>query len=154
MPNNLVAIVAIIVIFGSPAFIILFLTMYSHKQKMEMIRRGINPSTHSTKTKTKTKYQGEDSLPLGLLLAFLGAAGLISTIIHSDTNFLRFGLLALGAGLALLVYWKLTAPERERERRLFEERLKAEIASLPKTTPTPSCPETESPAEETDDRIV
>lgn len=148
----LVPIIGIIVIFGSPAFIIFFLARYRHEQKMEMIRRGINPSTHTI------SYQGAISLLFGLLLTFLGIAAIISIIIlfvrinqmpgyHAfNPIFLLFGLLILASGLALLVYWKLTAPERERMRRLFEERFTAEKASSPKTIPQPSCPDTESPA--------
>jgi hypothetical protein len=152
MQDFLVPIIAIIVIFGSPTFIIFFLARYRHEQKMEMIRRGIYPSMHTT------TYQGAISLVFGLLLTFLGIAAIIFNIIlfvrinqmpgvHAfNPIFLIFGLFILAAGVALLVYWKLTAPERERVRRLIEERFPAKKTSSPKTIPQPSCPETESPA--------
>lgn len=59
---------------------------------------------------------------------------------------MRFGLLFLGAGLALLVYWKVTAADRERERLLYEEYFSKEMASSPKTNPGTVSSAAECPA--------
>ncbi|MFA6472120.1 MAG: DUF6249 domain-containing protein [Candidatus Latescibacterota bacterium] len=138
----LIPIFGIVIGIGGPVVVIIVLARYWHMRKMEMIRRGTNHTIYTP------VYPGAKSLLWGLLLSFLGIAALISTYFHSDTDFLNFGLLILGAGLALLVYWKLTAPERERMRRLIEERFPAKKTSSQKTTPQPSCPETESHAPE------
>lgn len=151
----MVPILGIIFVFGAPAVVIIVLAKLWHERRMEMIRQGINPSMR-TAINNAPAYPGEKSLLWGLIMAFLGVAAIISTSInsHSDPDFMNLGLLSLGAGLALLVYWKLTAPERERARRLFEDKLKAETASSPQTTPQPSCPETEPPAPEGDSQTI
>ncbi len=74
-------------------------------------------------------YPGKKSLLRGIILTAVGIAAIISTFINPNHALMNFGIIALGAGIAFLVYWKLTAVDRERERVLYEEYLSKELAS-------------------------
>lgn len=143
MPGELIPIIAIIVIFGVPGAIIVTLAQLRHNEKMELIRQGIRPE------EDVPRYPGRKSLLWGMLLAGLGFAAVISALWRPDTDLIRFGFLFIGAGVALLVYWKVTAPEREREIRLIEERLRANQGNspviLPGNRPASTSPEDRFP---------
>ncbi len=117
MPFDIIPIIAILVTFGVPGAIIVTLAKLRHNEKMEMIRQGMYPEQELP------KYPGRKSLLWGILLLGLGLASVASSAWRHDTDLIHFGLLAIGAGAALLVYWKVTTPEREREIRLIEEKI-------------------------------
>jgi hypothetical protein len=106
----------IIFAFGAPALVIIVLAVLRHQQRMEMIRQGMNPDTQAL------QYPGKKSLLWGLLLTAIGLAAVIGGFFQYDRDISGFGFLVAGAGIALLIYWKLTEPDRERARRLYEER--------------------------------
>jgi Flp pilus assembly protein TadB len=96
-----------------------------HKERMELIKQGINPDT------TKVSTPGTGSLLWGLLLAAVGL-GLVITFItgHGDDETLSFGLVLLLGGVGLIVYYVLTKPQRERAMRLQEQLIAAQAAQL------------------------
>ena len=109
--------------------IVLYATSRRHRERMEMIQKGVDPSLF---TEMSTSRSDSKSLFLGLISTAAGLAFLISSFFmnHRDEGLIIFGLLFLFCGGAMLLYWKLTAKDRERERRLYEERL-ARTADLP-----------------------
>ena len=120
--GQLVPIISIIMAFGTPAAVIIVFAVLRHRQRIELIRQGINPDQGIP------QYPKQKPLLWGVLLLGLGIAGIASSVWRGDAGLTRFGFLFIGAGIALLVYWRLTAPDRERARRLFEERYAAGAA--------------------------
>lgn len=132
---DLVPIVAIIFTFTFAAVVIIYGAKLKHERQMEMIHKGINPIVSTP------SYTGKKTLLRGLILTALGIGALISTLINSNTILMHFGFLFLGVGVAFLVYWKVTAADRERERLLYEEYFSKEMASSPKSNPSAAeCP--------------
>ena len=109
--------------------IVLYTTSRRHRERMEMIHKGITPSLF---TEMSTSRSDSKSLFLGLLGAAAGCAFLIGSFLmdHGDEGMSVAGLLFLFCGGAMLLYWKLTAKDREQERRIREEYL-AKSANLP-----------------------
>ena len=122
--GNLVPIFGIIFGLGVPAAVIIIIAVLRHRQRIEFIRQGINPDQGIP------QYPKQKPLLWGVLLLGLGIAGIASSVWRGDADLTRFGFLFIGAGIALLVYWRLTAPDRERARRLFEERYAAGLGDL------------------------
>jgi hypothetical protein len=118
--GHLVPIFGIVFAFGAPTAVIIVIAILRHRQRMELIRQGINPDQGIL-----PGYPKQKSLLWGLLLLGIGIAAIASVIWSGDHNLMTFGIIFTGAGIASLVYWKLTAPERERARKLFEERYAA-----------------------------
>ncbi len=119
--GSMIPIVAILSTFGIPAIIIIVLAKLRHDQRMELIRQGINPDSGMP------AYPGKKGLFWGLLLSGLGIALIAASFANKDHDMVTPGIILLGAGIAIFAYWKLTAPDRERQRRLYEERLGKEI---------------------------
>ncbi len=128
----MVPIIAILTTFGVPCAIIITIAVLRHRQKMELVRQGINPNT------AVPSYPGNKPLLWGLILIGLGVAGIVTSIYDSDHDFMRFGILSLGAGIALLVYWKVSEPDRKRAMRLYEEKFMTESAVTTLSGPSPA----------------
>lgn len=105
------------IIFGSITAIIMCFALFRHKERMEMIQKGMNPSEESP---PKT---GGKSLFIGLALVAIGIAFLIIALVN-DQNMLTPSLLHLFVGGAMLGYWKITEVDRKLASRLYEEKLK------------------------------
>ena len=120
--NQLIPIFGIIAVFGAPTAVIIVFAILRHRQRMELVRQGINPDTGIP------PYPGQRALLFGMLLSLIGLAIIINGIWNGNSDSLRWGLPITGAGIAILLYWKLTAPDRERIKRLFEERYAAGAA--------------------------
>jgi len=105
--------------------IVYFSVSRSHKERMELIKQGINPAT------TKVSTPGSGSLLWGLLLAAAGL-GMIITFIagYGDDETFGFGLVFLLGGVGLIVYYVLTKPQRERAMRLQEQLIASQAAQL------------------------
>jgi hypothetical protein len=127
--HDLIQVLGIICSIGLPALVIIVIVKLSHEQKMEMIRRGIVQGVSAP------IYPGNRSLRAGIILICLGAAAIISALLQASDTFMRFGILFLGGGIGLIVYWKITTPEREHLKNLYEERFNAELASMQKKAP-------------------
>jgi hypothetical protein len=129
MPGELIPIIAILTVFGAPAAVIITIAILKHRQKMEMVRQGINPNVDTP------SYPGKGPLLWGMILTGIGIASIASAFFDTDHDLMRFGFLFLGAGIALLVYWFLTAPERNRAIQIYEERMRAEREYSPERRP-------------------
>ena len=117
MLSHLVPIIGLLVVFGVPCAIIITFTVLKHCQNMELVRQGINP------TETDQRYPGNKPLLWGMILMGLGGAAIVSALIDTDHDFMPIGMLSLGAGIALLVYWKVSEPDHKRAIQLYDERL-------------------------------
>jgi hypothetical protein len=108
------AIIAILFTFGGPVAIVYIVATLKHRERMEALKRGINPglSIHPN--------TGAWSLFLGLAGIAVGLALLLSLFVDYDTDMVTGGLIVLFSGCAFLLYWKLTAKDRERAFRLYE----------------------------------
>ncbi|MDP2982513.1 MAG: hypothetical protein Q8O92_04190 [Candidatus Latescibacter sp.] len=113
--NELIPILSIILAFGVPATIIILVARMRHQQKLELIRRGMNPNI------LELNYPGKRALFWGILLTALGIAGCVGAVVLEAPPLGNTSLLVLAAGIAVLIYWKLTAREREREKKLYEK---------------------------------
>jgi hypothetical protein len=120
--NDLIPIVGIVFGLGAPALVIIMISKLRHEQQMEMIKKGINPNL------SMQNYSGKRNLLRGLLFTAIGMGAIISTFINPNHTLMVFGFLFLGAGIAFLIYWKVTAADRERERQLYEEYFAKELA--------------------------
>ena len=108
-----------ITLFGCITGIIIFIAARRHKERLEMIKKGKFPDMHAP-TPQKT---GSISLFLGLFAFGVGLALLLSAVLvqNSDRDMITVSLLFLSGGTAMLVYWRLTAKDREYARRINEE---------------------------------
>lgn len=113
--NSLVPIVAIIVMFGIPATIIVMIARMWHQQKIELIRRGMNPNIHAL------IYPGKRSLFWGIMLTAMGITGCVAAVVIEAPPLGNTSLMVLAAGIAVLIYYKATAHDREREKMLYEK---------------------------------
>jgi hypothetical protein len=109
------------------AVIVYIVVSTRHKERMELIHRGINPN------RPETPSTGTKSLLWGMIFAALGLAGIIYFIVLGrieDSDMLFFAIAGFVAGGALLLYHKLTAPQRERAMNLYEKHLEAMSAKV------------------------
>lgn len=117
------------------AVIVYIVVSTRHKERMELIHRGINPN------RPETPSTGTKSLLWGMIFAALGLAGVISFIILGrieEPAMLFFAMAGLVTGAALLLYHKLTAPQRERAMKLYEKHLEAMSAKIQSAAPVKS----------------
>ncbi|MHB9030178.1 MAG: DUF6249 domain-containing protein [Candidatus Latescibacterota bacterium] len=111
-------IITLLIAFGAPAAVIIVIARLRYAQKMELIRRGIVTQD------TLPRFPGNKSLFWGIILIGLGIALIASTIVNPSHEYLRFGFMMVGIGASLLVYWKVTGPERKRLIQLYEDRVR------------------------------
>ncbi len=107
--------------FGSIVAIVIFISSRRHKERIEMIRMGMDPYQHINMPQIKT---GSRTLFLGIFAIAIGFACAISSVFiqnNYDRDMMTVALMFLCGGGAMLFYWKLTAKDRENARRLQEE---------------------------------
>ena len=111
-------------VFASITAIVIFIASRRHNERMEMIKRGINP------VRLAPPKTGGKTLLFGLICIAVGLALLISVLstgfARTDHDTLSIALMFLLGGVSLLVYWKLTAGDRERALRAYERHLAEE----------------------------
>ena len=121
------AVLVPLTLFASITAIVIFIVSRRHNERMEMIKHGINP------VRLAPPRTGGKTLLFGLICIAIGLALLISVLSmgfsRSEHDTLSISLMFLLGGVSLLVYWKLTAGDRERallayERHLAEEQSK------------------------------
>jgi len=110
--------------FAAVVLIAYFTVSRSHKERMELIKQGVNPVS------TKVSTPGTASLLWGLLLVAAGIALVIFVIVDGDTDSLGIGLMFLFGGLGLILYYRITKPQRERAMQLQEQLISAQAAQL------------------------
>ena len=104
-----------IFLFGSIAAIIIYKSSRSHKERLELIRRGMNPIS--------PPGSGGFALFLGLGGSAVGMALIVSAVLVSrsfDRDMLTGGIIVLFSGAAFMLYWKLTAKDREKAFNAYE----------------------------------
>ena len=119
--GDLIGLTAVVLIFGAIPAIIIFIASRRHKERMEMLSKGVNASLF-----TQAPSPGSKTLLWGLIAVAVGLALLISAVFvqrHFDRDMITFALFFLFGGGATLLYWKLTAKDRESVRRLHEKHL-------------------------------
>jgi hypothetical protein len=107
------------------AAIVIYGASRRHQERMELIKKGVNPLLF-------TESSGNKSLWLGILAFGIGAALLIAKFVTSsnDHDMLTGGLILTFAGIALIAFWKLTAGDRVRARRIQDELIAQELARM------------------------
>ena len=109
------------IVFASLVAVIVYITFSRHKERMKMIQSGKYPYTRIP----QVRY-GSTILLLGLVVIAVGLALLISSVLvmrHFDRGLMMASLILLFGGGATLLYWKLTAKDREFARRIHQEHL-------------------------------
>ncbi len=110
------------------AFVMIVLIVYfgvhrKHMENVELIKRGINPEKYNI------KLPGKLGLPFGVVFLALGLGFMISMLMvgeafeRHNAEALGFTLASLIGGIGLIIYWKLTAADRERALKIKEELL-------------------------------
>ena len=107
-----------VLLFAFITAIVIYFGSRRHTERMEMLRRGINP------IRVIPPRTGAKTLIIGLLGIAVGLALLISFFIaHREEGLIISGLLCAFGGTAFLLYWKMTAGDRERAVRAYERHL-------------------------------
>ena len=109
--------------FGGIVAIVIFITSRRNRERIEMIRKGMDPYKYINMPRMKT---GSRTLFWGILAVAIGLALVISSVFiqkNFDRDMLTIALIFLCGGGAMLLYWKLTAKDREHARRLQEEHI-------------------------------
>lgn len=122
------------IIFGVPGAIVAYVIYTRHRERMEAIKRGV----HAYRIPSPPRA-GSLALAFGLLIAALGLALLLAGIgiwDRVDHDLVTAGLILLFGGSALLLYWRITAEDRNKSRELYEKRLDIYLRDLPKHAQT------------------
>ena len=99
--------------------IVLFRISRSHREHMAMIEKNLY---HPTLPKAPFRMNAR-SLFFGLLLSGFGAAGFLNLLLigSCERGGYTFSLVTLFTGISLLVYWKITAPDRQYAKMLYDK---------------------------------
>ena len=119
--GDFIGLVAVVLIFGAIPAIVIFIASRRHKERMEMLSKGVNASLFA-----QAPSPGSKSLLWGLIAVAVGLALLISSVLvmrHFDRGLMMASLILLFGGGATLLYWRITAKDREFARRLHEKHL-------------------------------
>ncbi|MFC1509386.1 DUF6249 domain-containing protein [Candidatus Omnitrophota bacterium] len=112
------AVFNVLIIFGSIAAIVIFIVVAKYKVRMEMIKKG---PVSFTGTPSKT---GSASLLIGLFSVAIGLAFFIMSFVHFfEEDIFTFGMFWILGGAAFLIYWKVTAGDREQSCAWYEQLL-------------------------------
>jgi hypothetical protein len=114
--NSLVPLVAIITVFGVPAAVIIVWNVLKHREKIVLMKNGFAPGV------AYPGYPGRAPLLWGILITAVSAVWVILALIQYEYHSVNTGFLTLAFGIALLVYWKITAPHRQRDMEFYERR--------------------------------
>ncbi len=105
-----------IFMFGAIAAITIYHSSRRHKERIELIRRGMNPIS--------PPRSGGFALFLGLGGSAIGLALIVSAVLiarNLDRDMLTGGIIVLFSGAAFLLFWKLTAGDRDKAFSAYEK---------------------------------
>jgi len=104
------SIAAVIVTVIGIVIIVIFIARYHHKERVMLIEKGINPLTAASPKPVAR------SLFWGLLLVGLGLAGFIANFLVKgmESGAVLIFLMMFFSGAAMLIYWRITKPQREK----------------------------------------
>ena len=114
---------------GCITAIVIFIASRRYKEKIELIKKGIDPYAS---IRAPRLVFGRKTLLIGLVAVAVGIALLISSIYvqkQFDHTMMIVSLVCLFSGSALLLYYKLTAKDRDLARRLQVEYLAKQAES-------------------------
>lgn len=122
--DDLIGLVAIVLIFGSIPAIIIYISRSRHNERMKLIERGEYTSIGRLDVQSPP-LPGRYAMFWGLVILALGLAGIIFFIIlgiDSEWSFF-FSLAGLVVGGAMLLYYRLLAPLREKAQKAYDTQL-------------------------------
>ena len=120
--HDLIPIVAIVFTFGLPGFIVWAVVSRRHRERVELIKQGVNPDSNTL----NLSFPGSGALKWGLIFLAVGLAGIIYAIVLGeigDEELFFFAIAAVMIGIALLVYYRMSAEQRIRAREIQERLL-------------------------------
>ncbi|MCE5271841.1 hypothetical protein LLH00_11230 [bacterium] len=122
MNEEMIGFLAVLLVFTMPAFIVWVVVSRRHSERIELIKQGINPDSNTL----KISLPGDKALGWGLVFLAVGLAGVVSIFLHYGDEDLFFAAIASTAiGVALLIYYRLTAAQRVRAREIQERLLES-----------------------------
>jgi len=117
-----------LIVFGAIVIIVVTVAALRHKERIAMIKQGKNPYPLVAYPKT-----GRSALFIGLVAVAVGLALLISAFIITEEDAVQpmrmVSLICMFGGGASLIFWKLTAKDREEARSLYKKHLEKENMS-------------------------
>lgn len=102
-------------LFATVVLIVYFVNSYGYKERMEMLKMGLSPSPRGG------SLVGMASLWLGLVIGSIGLALLLLQCFVYERHGFQSGTICLFIGIGLFIYYRMAAPQRERQMRLHEE---------------------------------
>jgi hypothetical protein len=103
--------------FAMVTLIVVFIVRYRNQERMEIIKNGMVPFP---------AIPGKGPLMWGLLLTFVGVAFSVAVMtLGIEKEALMAGAIACSMGIALLLYYKLTIPDREKAAELHRAMIEA-----------------------------
>ncbi len=121
---DVVAFTAVSFSLALPAFIVWVVVSRRHKERVELIKQGVNPDGNTL----NISLPGDKALKWGLIFLAFGLAGIIYLSI-TGLKFVEEGLFFTIAsalvGVALIIYYRLTADNRARAREIQEKMLES-----------------------------
>lgn len=124
---TLMTIIAIILV-----FVFYVKSRNRHRERMELIRRGLVESGYDDLNVARPPLPGGAALVAGLLITATGIAGLISVLILTSTEqadaapfLLMWVVPVIFVGGALLLYYRMLAPLRDKAKKAYDLQLEA-----------------------------
>jgi hypothetical protein len=114
--GELIPIIAILTVFGVPAAIIIVWNVLKHRERMGIMKNGFAPGIEYP------GYPGRAPLLWGMILTAVSTVGIVLALIQYDYHWANLNALILSVGIALLIYWKVTAPHRKQDMEFYERR--------------------------------
>ena len=116
-------------LFSCVTIVILYFGYRHHKERMELINRGFHDFM---KVPSRT---GSKTLLFGLFITAIGLALLIHSFVYNfDKHILAGSIHFLLCGGAFLLYWKVTARDREQAYRLYEQGMNRKVNEAQQVT--------------------
>ena len=126
--GEFIAIIALLLTVGAPAIISTALAVMRHRENLEAMKRGINTIAARPAQPPKT---GNAVLLTSSIAIALGLSLIVSAVFvqqYFDRDMITAGIIILFSGAAMLVYWKITAPDRKLAREMYEKQIQYVVA--------------------------
>ena len=122
--DDLIGLFAVILIFGTLPVIVIFIARSRHKERMKLIDRG-EYSAFSRLDVQSPPHPGRYALFSGLVIIGLGVAGIIFFIVMGidDGEDFFMALASLVVGGAMMLYYRMLAPLREKATKAYDTQL-------------------------------
>ncbi len=120
----LIGLFAVVLSLGAPTVIIIYIARSRHNERMKLIERG-EYATFGRLDVQSPPHPGRHALFWGLVVIGLGVAGLIYFIVLGidDEEMFFFSLAGLVVGGAMLLYYRMLAPLREKAAKAYDTQL-------------------------------